>query len=434
MAEKKKEKLRLTGEDGKIYFGWKIVAFLFILNFFAYSCAISTAGLFQVAILEDMKFTVGQWTLTSALGGPIGGVLLSLGAKLMTEKYLKRTMIVSGIICVISFFLQSVATEYWHFFITMTVFGVTSTFITITPTQIIVNNWFGSRARGFAISLILGGLAAVIASPIIGYIIEEFTWRGGYRFIAMGILLCVFGMFMFIIYGPSMKGLTRMGEDEIERSVRGIEKPGYTVKEGHKKPVVWLIYLASIFTYACSANLLMHTATYLTLNGFSPVVFTTVMTVMFALLMAGCVGEGICCDRGFLKVVAPMAELFMAGAYLALLLIPILGSWMLIVFVIFYALGVPSVNVVTPLVVTHVVGEKHTPEFMSYCMSLVFIGMPVFNVGIGWLFDLSGSYAVPFSICIALAVIAAIIRGIATTQRHRYIPRPEELDGANVEE
>lgn len=421
ITTKKKERLRLTDEDGRFYFGWKIVIFLFVLNFFAYSCAISTSGLFQVAILEDMKFTVGEWTQTSALGGPIGGILLSLGAKLMTEKYLKKTMIACGIICVIAFFLQSIATEYWQFFVTMTVFGITSTFITITPAQIIVSNWFGSRARGFAISLILGGLAAVIASPIIGYIIETFSWRSGYRFIAMGILICVFGMFMFIIYSPAQKGVTRMGEDEIEQSARGTEKTGYRVKEGHKKPIVWLVYLASIFTYVCSANMLIHTATYLTLNGISPIVITTVMTAMFALLMAGCVGEGICCDRGFLKVVAPVAELFMAAAYVSLLLIPFLGSWMLVVFVICYALGVPSVNVVTPLVVTHVVGEKHTPEFMSYCMALVSIGMPIFIVGIGQMFDLSGSYAVPFFICIALAIVAAIIRGVATTKRHRYI-------------
>lgn len=429
-----KERLHLRGEDGKVYFGWKMVVFLFVLNFFAYSCAISCMGLFQIAVIQDMGFTVGQWTYAGTLGGPIGGVLLSLGTKLMTEKYLKKTMIIGGLLTAVAFICQSFATQYWMFFLTTTVFGITSTFITITPTQIIVSNWFGSRARGFAISLILGGLAAVTASPILGFIINTVSWRAGYRFIGFGILLCVFGMFYFIVYGPGNKGLKRMGDDELEKKVRNVTKMGLSVSDGHKKPIVWLVYIASALTYVCSANLLAHLATYLIFNGFSPTITTSIMTLMFALLMVGCVIEGSICDRGWLKVIAPLAEFGMAGAYISLLLIPVFGPWMLGVYVVCYAIGVPSVNVVTPLVLTHVVGEKHTPEFMSYCMAIIFITIPFCMAGVGRMFDITDSYKLPFVFLICLAIIAGIIRAVASSTSRRYVPSEKEIAAIAVEE
>lgn len=91
--------------------------------------------------------------------------------------------------------------------------------------------------------------------------------------------------------------------------------------------------------------------------------------------------------------------------------------------------GCPAVNVISPLVMNHMFGEKEIGRFIAYLNIFIAFGVAFGSSIVGLIYDLTGSYTPAFLLMAALLFISVIIRGIFCSKKFYYKNRisPEEL-------
>ena len=199
--------------------------------------------------------------------------MLLLIQKRMTERLLKPIMIFSAICGVIGMAGFSRSTELWHFYLFAILLGVCMSGLTSTPCTVLITNWFGPKVRGVALSLVFGGtsLGCMAVMPILNWIVVSYGWRTAYLVIAVATLvICVPLVLLFAKWSPESKGIARMGNDEAEPKISKEEEiQGVPFHTGIWKVSTWLMFLSGALVVVASVNVLLHTQTFLVMNGYS---------------------------------------------------------------------------------------------------------------------------------------------------------------------
>ena len=98
------KKVSLKDENGKIYFGWYITVIAGIIMTFGYSCIVSLSGIFLLPVTKELGLPIGKFSAYLTIMSLSCIVSLLFISKFMTEKYIKRVMIIAAIIGALSFF------------------------------------------------------------------------------------------------------------------------------------------------------------------------------------------------------------------------------------------------------------------------------------------------------------------------------------------
>lgn len=422
-------KVGLKDENGKIYFGWYVVIMGFILMLFGYDCIVSIAGVFVLPVTEELGFSIGDFVVWMTVQSVASIVFLLIIQKQITEKKLKPIMIISAVCGALGFVGFSQSTELWQFYAFAILLGICFSGLTATPCTVLANNWFGSKVKGVALSLIFGGtsIGTMLTLPLLNYISLTFGWRFAYLFIAGGLLIiCIPLVLIFAVWSPKNKGITRMGETEEELKVETEEKPGIPFHIGRKKVSTWIMFLSGTLLVIASVNILIHTQTYLVMNGYSPIFSGNVVSGMIGLLMLGSLAIGAICDRGKLQAAAIVTSILFAVAFVSQLFISTAGGFAIAVLVIGYGFGCPAVNVISPLLINHMYGEKDMGTYISWMNMFISFGGAIGAALIGMILNATGGYMVPFLVCAGLLVVCGIIRGAITTKKFKF-----EIAGGN---
>ena len=93
------------------------------------------------------------------------------------------------------------------------------------------------------------------------------------------------------------------------------------------------------------------------------------------------------------------------------------GVWL---FCIFYILGVPTINIISPLLMSYMYGEKDMPRLIGYVNMFISIGGAIGAAGLGALYEHYGTYQMA-----GVLALVAVIRAIATTKKRKYNPETD---------
>ena len=296
--------------------------------------------------------------------------------------------------------------------------------LTATPCSVLVNNWFGGKCKGLALGLVFSGTSVLAMGliPLVNHITIISGWRTAYLFIAAGILvICAPLVLIFVKWSPAEKGLKRMGESEQEMKEDSLEKSGIPFSVARKKLSTWMMFFSGTLLVIASSAMLTHTQAFLQMSGYSPTFAANVMSGMIGALVLGGILVGAYCDRFNLKYAAVTTGILFAVAYLAQLFIPQFG-WFIGVLIVCYGFGCTAVNIVPPLIANHMFGEKELSTYIGYINIFIGIGGALGSTLVGKLFDYTGSYTIPFIVCAILLLLTALIRGIVTSEKYKFIP------------
>jgi MFS family permease len=163
-------------------------------------------------------------------------------------------------------------------------------------------------------------------------------------------------------------------------------------------------------------------------GGLSNTMASSVFSLMFGALIIGQIVVGAYCDRFKLSTGAVAVSVIFGIAFLATVAIPSC-PWLVIVLILGYGFGCPAVNVIFPLVMNHMFGEKEIGRFIAYLNIFIALGVAFGSSIVGGIYDLTGSYTPAFLLMAALLFISAILRGIFCSKKFYYKNRinPEEL-------
>lgn len=415
-------------ENGRFYYGWWIVIAAAIITGLVYSAVVSVTGVFMLPVTEDLGLSVAAYSLYITVMSVTGIITLAVISKFLDEKHIKKIMIIAGIIGVISFIGFAAAKNVWMFYVFAVPQGFCFAAMTMTPCQLLVSNWFGEKAKGRAISLFLTGMTLVylLEFNILSRVVVSMGWRAGYIMLAICVAIAVIAAAALVSWSPEKKGIKRIGDlDETElQAVQSAVLKGVDFRTAIGKPITWLVLISCALAVIASSSIMQHGIPTMVISGFSPEQATGIISVLSIIMIFTGPVIGIVCDKFRLSVAAvgTAASFAVAALGLSMMGTSQAGMW---VFCVFYILGVPTINIISPLLMSYMYGEKDMPRLIGYVNMFISIGGAIGAAGLGALYEHYGTYQMPWMIMAAVLALVAIIRAIATTKKRKYNPETD---------
>lgn len=430
IMEKKVKGFSLKGSDGKLYYGWVVAVMAAIITGFVYNGIISTIGVMMLPVMTEFGIEPPQFTLYQTILSAVSIVALFVAQKFFTKKHIKKVLVIAGILGTISFVGFSMAKSITTFYIFAVLQGICFTTMTMTPCELLVSNWFGPKARGRAMSLFMTGMTLVYVADIniLQRIVAASGWRNGYLFLAAGIAVSIICAF-FCKWSPEEIGVERMG-DFSEEEMKAMEGQnalavGYSFGQIVKKPLFWLICISCTLAVMASSSVLSHGIPTMIYGGYTPERATAITSLLSTIMIFTGPLIGVIMDKVSPAVAAGGSALCFAGACVGLSLISVNPALGVGVFCCLYIFGVASINIISPVIMGYLFGDKEMPKLLSWMNIFIGIGGVVGAMGVSIMLTKFGTYQIPWLIAAAVLVLCAVVRIIATLKKNAYKPGDE---------
>jgi MFS family permease len=445
-----------------LYYGWYIVATCFFIGFLTVG-ARNAFGIFVIPMSEEFGWNRTTISLAAATGFLVNGVTQPFLGHIF-DKFGARKVILLGLVVI---GLSTISLSFtFHFLFLAFMFGfVLSTALSsasVTNTLALASRWF-RRKRATAMSITAAGTQAggMLLVPFAMYLLQATNWRVTWAVLGMiTLLLAVPLAYFFIRNDPSDKGLQPDG-DPVPSGDAGV--PGsaperaqglYEVtrwRQAFFTPPMWQLSASYVVCGITTGIISVHFVPLAIDRGVSPGVAATIFGMMTGLNVLGSILAGSLSDRFRRKNVLAVVYFTRGVAYVLLLAVPVaLGLW-----------GVDSVRIfgqeITPggmglwafalvagfswlasvPLTSSLTADVYGLRALGAISGVVFlchqIGSFVMILLTGFLYDLTGSYDIPFIIAGAFLFPAAIsafsIKEGKYSGRYQNAPTPVGAGG-----
>lgn len=380
-------------------------------------------GVFFLPVTTELGLPVAGYSFYLTIMSVTNIITLLIISKYLNEKNIKKIMIIAGVFGIISFIGFAMAKSLVFFYIFAVPQGFCFGAFTMTPCQILVSNWFGEKMRGRAMSIFLAGMSILTVGlmNLLNYAVLTYGWRIGYGILAILVAICVMIAAKTVVWSPANKGVQRIGDfDEGEVAVlQGKEVKGICFAEALKRPITWLAFISCTLAVIVSSSILQHgIATMVMSGGMSQTGATGIVSILSLVMLITGPIVGVVCDKFKLSVAAVGTSLFFAIAVFGLAFAG--HGWGIPLFVIGYIFGVPAINIVSPLMMNHMYGEKDLGRLIGYVNVFVGIGGAIGATAVGILVQVYGTYFIPWIVMTVVLLVVALIRGICTSEKRKY--------------
>ncbi len=404
-----------------VYYGWYVLATTMFVAFVT-TGARSSFGIFVIPMEEEFGWSRTTISLAAATGFLVNGITQPFAGQLF-DRFDGRKVILSGL--VITGLATAALSLTFNFFFLMFVFGfVLSAAISgASGTNILalLSKWF-RRRRATAMGLNVAGssLGGLLLVPFGMYLLQATDWR--LTWIALGLIVLVLSVplaFVFIRNDPAQKGLLPDGDpippenlqdqQALAADTMDQQRGAFEVDRWHRSfrsPPMWQMSFAFSVCGFTTGMISAHLVPYAIDEGISPSMAATIFGFMMGLNIVGAIGAGILADRFGRKNVLASVYFLRGIGYILLLLIPgSTGFWAFASLAGFsWIASVP----LTASLTADVYGLRAlaTISGVSYLCHQVAGFVSILLAG--YLFDVTGSYQMPFAIAGALLFPAAI--------------------------
>ena len=357
-------------------------------------------------------FMIGS--LISAFVGPLAG-------RWMDARGARETMLAGCVLAAAALLATSRSSELWQLGLGWTVASVARSLVFPVPYSWLVTRWF-ARRRQMALGLLtIGfGLGGVAVLPL-SMIEERWGWQAVMA-VSSGLMLAVNGLFALLLVHdrPADLGLHVEGAPERDTGAAAADASGFAIGEALRSPVFWLLACGFMTFFIAPATFSTLQLDFFETSG----VERAALVVSIAAAVRGLSRLPFGLLLGRIERIFLLAVSVAATQALALLLVVVSTSApSLAAFVLLWGLGGAFVPMLEPIMINRAFGVKQFGTITGAMMMLAFPGTALGPIGVGALFDASGSYALPFSLLVgALAVSAGFftLAGLAANgARHR---------------
>ena len=404
--------MRTTNSD-KLYYGWIVVAALFLAGFVVYGGGLYSFVLFVTPLTQEF-----HWS-RAATGGIVSAFWLT--APLIVfggfgiQRFGVMRLLVAGIVlealCVLM--LASVST-LWQVYLLRAAMGFGKLLFAVTiPFTVAI--WF-SRRFALALGIAWAGwhVGGMALAPITAAIIAHGGWRSACVALAATLVTLALLPVLWVLRvpAPASIGLSVDGASPGTEQQRVIEARG---GDSHglggvlRAPNFWLIAVATIFFYTTYGGLLAHQAAIVESAGFTLGTASLVLgsTAGFAALGGLTIGWAL--DRYPLVWVGVLVHgLLLAGAGALLLVNSVAWTWLLVAYAASFGLMIGGSDIFFVTLMRQAFPKVSVGHTYSawYCVELATLFLA--PIAAGWMFDQSGNYGATLLILAGSAIAAAV--------------------------
>jgi len=399
-----------------LYFGWYVCAATLFIGFVSIG-ARNSFGVFVIPMSEEFGWSRFTVSIAAALGIFVNGIIQPFIGQLFDRTGGRKVILTGLLVLGISTILLSLT---FHILFLVFMFGFIASMAQAGPalsnTAALMSRWF-KRRRATAISinsaaLSLGGLIMV---PFSMYLLQATSWRVAWIGLGIIVLTSLPLAYFFIRERPSDMGLNPDGdpspsEDGANPRRRELKGPleVETWRESFKSAPIWQMagsyFVCGTTTFVLSVHFIPFA---IEDRGISGTTAATIFGYMMGLNIIGALGAGLLADKiGGTKNWLALVYFMRGIAYIVLLTVDsVAGLW------IFASIAGFSWVATLPLT-SSLTADVYGLKAMGTISGITFMFHQFGGFGsvllAGLLFDITGSYVLPFAIFGALLFPAAI--------------------------
>ena len=415
------ESLRKNG----IFYGWFVLAATFFAMFMV-TGARNGFGAFVIPMENELELDRATISLAIAIGWLCNGVSQPFIGRLY-DRFGGRTVISISLLVVggctmvlslvddISVFGLFVLDRFWFLvFIYGFVISVASGGASLVTIHAVLARWF-SRKRGLAISISTAGASAgsLLLVPFAAYMIEFAGWRTTWTVLGAFVVFFALPLAWLLVrndpseMGEEPDGGAAPGEGPGGRAAarRGPLEVDYW-RDALKSAPIWQLTGAYFVCGMTTAIISAHYIPFAVERGVDPRLAAVAFGVMSALNIAGVLAAGWISDTVGRKNVLAFIYAGRGLAYVALLTLP--GAWGIWIFAVVAGFSWIASAALTSSLTADIYGLRTMGTLGGTATFAHQIGGAVSIYLGGALYDLSGSYTVPFAIAGTLLIGATV--------------------------
>ena len=238
---------------GPIFYGWVIVASMFLVNYSTMATGTLNFGPFVVPMGEGLDMSRADFGWAQTTRNLTAGLSALMVGRLL-DRYGSRLFIVAAA-AVIGLCLLAISqvSEAWQFFLLFGVIGVTGvTAPNSLVTSVPVAKWFVRlRGRALALSTLGLGVGGVTLVPITQFLIDEEGWRAAWGIMAIAFMvICIPVAALFLRRqpedmglevdgGPRPAGSRPISNTSAASRIAASEQDAWTLAEARHESTLW---------------------------------------------------------------------------------------------------------------------------------------------------------------------------------------------------
>jgi len=399
-----------------LYFGWYLLAAVFFIDLVVTGSR-SSFGIFVLPMSEEFGWSRFTISIAAGLGAIVGGVAQPFLGYIFDRINGRRVIVISLIVVGLATIALSLT---FHILFLMFMFGFVFA-IAAGGTRLsrgaLLARWF-IRKRATVVSIAAAGssVGSLLLVPLAMYLLQATSWRVSWA--ALGLVMLFLAVplaFLFIRNDPKEMGLRPYGDSEHSPSENG-DGSNAVRKRGPLEVDKWAesfrsapIWQVSGSYFVCGFTTLIisvHFVPYAIGRGVSPEIAATIFGLMMGLNVVGGLGAGVLADRFGRKNVLAGVYFMRGCGYVIMLLVPsTLGLWMFAAVVGFSWVATSSLS---STLTADVYGLKALGTITGVSFLFHQVGGLLGVLLGGFLFDVTGSYTLPFAIVAATLFPAAL--------------------------
>ena len=406
--------MRATEKTKKpIFFGWYVVVASGFVAFVT-TGARSSFGIFIIPLEDEFGWSRFMLSLAVGTGFLVNGLTQPFIGRLF-DRFSSRNVILIGL--VVAGLATASLSLTFNFLFLFFVFGIVlSTAMSgasISNTMALLSRWF-HRKRSTVLGLNVAGasLGGLTLVPFGMFLLQATSWRVTWAALGLVILLLALPMvYFFIRDDPAKMGLQPDGDtdDGSHDDTPALRRGPIEVDEWAQSFRSWPMWQISGAYTVCGITTGMiaaHFVPYAIGQGVSASMAAIIFGVMMALNVVGGLGAGLLGDRFGRKNLLAAVYALRGVAFLLLLVMPgVQGVWVFAVLAGFsWIASVP----LTSSLIADVYGVRALGTISGISFLCHQVGSFVSILAAGLLFDITGSYTLPFAVGGALLFPAAL--------------------------
>lgn len=368
---------------------------------------------------DDLGWNRSSIIAAATLGMVAAAIFGHLLGTQLDKKHGSRVITTFGMFVIgLALIAVGQVTEVWQLlalFFVAGAFGIYAYPALITPT--IVSKWF-VRRRGMAISFASMGMpsSGIMIAPYVNFLISRVGWRNAWPILglttwAMTVPWC----FIFMRRRPEDIGLRPDGDPE-PVSLNPDVTPSYgsirdeypwTRHQAVRTRSFWLILASSSLGMMAFLGILLNFFAYVTdpPKGFTDGQATIGLVVLSASSLFGKLPWAFIADK--VEIRYSTAFTYTVPALAMFLLINASSFWMLILWAVIFGTGVSGISPLPALVWGDYFGRAFLGSIRGITSPIAFLSQAAAPLFAAFMFDVTGSYTVSFTIFLGMFLFSA---------------------------
>jgi MFS family permease len=392
---------------------WLIVAALFVVTY-GIATPLAAYGVFLPVLADAFGWSRGAVSAAISINLLLGGLAgFAIGA--LADRHGPRLLLVLTVaLAGVAFTLVSTVEALWQLYLFVGVLGGLGMSSFYLLSAMTVARWFDER-RGLALALVLVGfnLGYISGGPLAAWLIDTVGWRGAYALLGSGcgLMTMLAASSVRLPRGSEATAPRRPARRAEATSVAGprgvspasVER-SVTLRDALADPRQWCLNVSWLLLGGLALMVTVHIVPFARDQGVSLAGAALALTAYGVGSVGGRIVAGAASDRVGTLMTIRVAYAIEALALVALVWVPsraaLLGSLAV------FGIGFAASDTMVAKVVPDVFGVRAIGAIMGVLTLGWRSGAALGPAAAGFLYDLTGSYAVPFGAA-PLAVLAS---------------------------